>query len=412
MNSRSAWTLAAALVWPTASPAWAAPVTVEVWHSYTADTREEQVFLDAVAGFRAAHPHIAVATARIPYVENVAQFINAAQGGEAPDIVRISHDDVGMIGHVRVEGLPILEDLRPHLTPVQRRQQAPRAVQAMRYENALYAIPATQSCLALLYNRAVFDAAREPYPENDWTTDDLLATAVRLTRDGRYGLALPVKTSYWWFPFQSGFGGALFDANDEPTLDAPGSARALVWFQELETKRGVTAPGVTPESMKTQFIQGKAAMVFDGPWNWGDYLDAGVDAGIALLPVVAETGLRMAPRLSYHGWAVAKESAVKPQAVEVARWLTSEDVQRRFTAATYSPPTHVALAQDATTFTDEASVGFLHQAEACAPAPTIRGMALLFEPLDTALQLVYEQAMDAEEALAGANAELLAKMRE
>ena len=396
------------------SPAGAepAPPTIEVWYSYTADTREEAVFLDAVQSFRDAHPHLTVNAERIPYVENVVQFITASQGGEAPDLIRISHDDVGKIGYVRIEGLPLLEDLRPHLTPAQRFAYDPRGLQAMRYENALYGIPSTGSCLALIYNRTLFDAAGEPYPHDDWTTDDMLAAARRLTRGEVHGMAVPVKTSYWWFGFQTGYGGALFDDEHNPTLDSPGSADALAFFQALETEHRVSPRGINPESMKTRFSQNRVAMILDGPWNWGDYLDAGVDIGIATLPVVAETGLRMAPQLSYHGWAISKQSVVKVEAFELALWLNSPGVQRRFTEATYSPPTHLSLVSDPSTFDDAAAAGFLRQTESCVPAPTIRGVSLIFEPLDTALQLVYEGEMRPAEALAAANAELAAKMRE
>jgi len=386
--------------------------SIEVWHSYTADTREEAVFLDAVQSFRVAHPHLAVDAERIPYVENVAQFITASQGGEAPDLIRISNDDVGRIGHVRIEGLPLLEDLRHHLTPTERLAYDPRGLGAMRYENALYAIPSTQSCLALIYNRRLFDAAREPYPHDDWTTDDLLDAARRMTGGDVHGMALPVKTSYWWFGFQTGFGGALFDAQHNPTLDSAGSAAALAFFQGLEKEHGVSPRGINPESMKTRFSQDRVAMILDGPWNWGDYLDAGVDIGIALLPVVAQTGLRMAPQLSYHGWAVSKQSGVKVEAVDLALWLSSARVQRRFTEATFSPPTHLALAADPSTFDDVAAQGFLRQSHLCVPTPTIRGVALIFEPLDTALQLVYEGEMEPADALTAANVELAAKMRQ
>ena len=42
--------------------------------------------------------------------------MTAAQGGEAPDLMRLSSDQLGAIGEVRVDGFPLLEDLRPHLT--------------------------------------------------------------------------------------------------------------------------------------------------------------------------------------------------------------------------------------------------------------------------------------------------------
>lgn len=404
--------LAARALADAGASAYGADANVEVWYSYTVDTREEVAFLDAVQSFRDAHPELTVDAERIPYVENVAQFITASQGGEAPDLIRISNDDIGRIGHVRIEGLPLLEDLRHHLTPVERLAYDRRAVEAMRYQNALYAIPSTQSCLALIYNRRLFDAADEPHPRDAWTTDDLLAAAHRLTAGDVHGMAVPVKTSYWWFGFQTGFGGALFDAQHSPTLNSAGSAAALAFFQGLETEHGVSPRGINPESMKTRFSQDRVAMILDGPWNWGDYLDAGVDVGIAVLPVVASTGLRMAPQLSYHGWAVAKQSEVKVVAVDLALWLSSAEVQRRFTEATFSPPTHLALASDPSTFDDVAAQVFLRQARMCEPTPTIRGVALVFEPLDTALQLVYEGEMEPAAALAAANIELAAKMRQ
>ena len=381
--------------------------TLIVWHSYAANSREESVFLDAVEGFRDAHPDIPVEVNYVRYLELVTQFITAAQGGEAPDLLRLSHDHLGEIGHVRVGGLPLLEDLRPHLTPQQRLRYDPRAMQAMRYQSALLAIPAIQSCLSLIYNRDIFDRRGLAYPDDRWTTDDLLRAAQALSAEDVYGLAVPVKWSYWWTPFQTGYGGSLFDAQNLPSLNSGRSAEALAFYLSLEQKYKLVPPGMHPESMKTAFAQGKAAMVVDGPWNWGAYLDAGLNLGQALLPVVKETGLRMAPLLSFHGWSIATDSLQKPQAMKLALWLTSEPVQLEFARATFSLPTLQSLLEGPELREDLALAGFMRQTQVCVPAPTLRATGLVYEPLDTALSLVHQGTMDAQEALAAANLQVL-----
>ena len=380
--------------------------SLEVWHTFGANSVDERIFLDAVAAFEAAHPEIAVEPVRIPYLQNLQQFINSSQGGEAPDLVRLSDTELGRIGHISVEGLPLLEDLRPHLTPVQRSRFEPRALNAMRYGTSLYAIPVSQGTLALIYNKALFDAAGVDYPRDDWTTDDLIAAAKSLTGDDALGFAVPLKWSYWFIPFLTGFGATLFDSEDNPTLDSPGSERALEWFLDLERVHGVAASSTGIENMSTQFQLSRAAMVLDGSWNWNAYLAAGLDLGVAVMPVVSETGLRMGPMFSVFGWAVSKQSASKVEAVKFAQWLSSYDVQKEFALETYLIPSLSALATDPEVAADTTLNVYLRQAEFGAEVPTTRATFMVFEQLETALELTSSGQMDARSALQAANEEM------
>ena len=380
--------------------------SLEVWHTFGANSVDERIFLDAVAAFEAAHPEVAVEPVRIPYLQNLQQFINSSQGGEAPDLVRLSDTELGRIGHISVEGLPLLEDLRPHLTPVQRSRFEPRALNAMRYGTSLYAIPVSQGTLALIYNKALFDAAGVDYPRDDWTTDDLIAAAKTLTRDDALGFAVPLKWSYWFIPFLTGFGATLFDSEDNPTLDSPGSERALEWFLDLERVHGVAASSTGIENMSTQFQLSRAAMVLDGSWNWNAYLAAGLDLGVAVMPVVSETGLRMGPMFSVFGWAVSKQSASKVEAVKLAQWLSSYDVQKEFALETYLIPSLSALATDPEVAADTTLNVYLRQAEFGAEVPTTRATFMVFEQLETALELTSSGQMDASSALSAANEEM------
>lgn len=385
-------------------------ITLTVWHTFAAESKEENVFLQSIQSFETSNPNITIDVALVPFGDADNLFMTAAQGGEAPDLMRLSSDQLGAIGEVRVDGFPLLEDLRPHLTPVQRNQFQEQALHAMRYDEALYGVPASQDALSLVYNKAIFDARGVAYPDDSWTQNDLLEAAQALTYQDVQGLALPVKSAYWWFGFQAGYNGSLFNETGSPTLASGGSAEALDWLLNLELEHGVVATGTQTEGMKNQFIASKAAMIVDGPWNWATYEASRLDVGQSLLPVIEETGERVAPLVTYKGWTVSKQSLHKLASVDLALHLSSADVQKSFALETYTLPTHASLANDASIREDPVLSGFIDQVEAGTPAPTTRAMALIYGPLVTAFEQVYTATATADAALAGANQELMSQI--
>ena len=386
------------------------PITLTVWHTFAAESKEENVFLQSIRSFEALHPNITVDASLVPFGDADNLFMTAAQGGEAPDLMRLSSDQLGAIGEVRVDGFPLLEDLRPHLSPAQRAQYDERALHAMRYDEALYGVPASQDALSLIYNKAIFDARGVDYPDSTWTQQDLLEAAQTLTYQDVQGLALPVKSAYWWFGFQAGWGGSLFNETGVPSLNSNGSAEALDWLLDLELEHNVVATGTQTEGMKNQFIGSKAAMIVDGPWNWATYEASRLDVGQAMLPIIDATGERVAPLVTYKGWTVSKQSTHKLASVDLALYLSSEDVQKQFALETYTLPTHIELGEDDEIRDDEVLSGFMDQLNAGTPAPTTRGMALVYGPLVTAFEQVYTETSTATTALSGANAALIEEM--
>ncbi len=381
-------------------------ITLEIWHSFAAESQEEATFLDAIGQFEDANPHITIEVTGVPFGDIDQLYLTAAQGGEAPDLVRLSSDQLGEIGEVRVDGYPLLEDLRPHLTPSERAIFDSKALQSMRYGDALYGVPASQDCLSLLYNRDLFDAEGIPYPDETWTQNDLLSAAENLTQGDVYGLAVPVKVAYWWFPFQSGFGGSLFDEVGNPTLDSNGSAEALEWYISLEQNHGIVRTGTVGETMKSQFIQSEAAMIVDGPWNWATYEAGRLNVGQTLLPIIEETGLRASPLVTYKGWSISKQSEEKITATTLALHLSSPSVQKAFALDTMTMPTAVETVNDSEVQADAVLAGFLAQAEIATPAPTTRAMSIVYGPLGTAFEQVHGGIASAQEALEGADAEM------
>ena len=368
-----------------------------LWHTLGVGGTEEQKLTEAVEDFERAHPDTTVKITRIPYAQNLAQFINAAQAGTSPDVVRVSDSELGKMGDVRVNGAPILEDLGAHYTPVQKQAYALSALAPMRVKNRLLALPASGGSLALVYNKRLFDEAGLAYPSENWTTDDFLSAAKTLSSGEVKGITVPLKWSYWLLPFLSGFGGPLFD-NETPLFASASHAEGLDFYLDLDRVYGVAAPSSSPEVMTTTFQRERAAMVIDGVWNYQTYTDAGIDIGVALLPRVSKTGQRMRPLGSYFGWAMSKTASNKIRAAELIEWLSSAPVQKRLALEANVTPSAAALANDLDVKSSPV-YGFMRQSQYTETIPTNRGSSQIYLQLDTALELVSSGELTAAEAM-------------
>jgi multiple sugar transport system substrate-binding protein len=124
----------------------------------------------------------------------------------------------------------------------------------------------------LSYNKALFDEAGVPYPEDSWTwTEDILAAAHKLTRDTNgdgkpdifgisgldYGGIEAVLGS-----FVQAFGGEVYDfGNDKVLVDSPQAIAGLQFAQDLIYKHKVApTPSETQSLLGGGLASGKVGM--------------------------------------------------------------------------------------------------------------------------------------------------------
>ncbi|MDJ0922867.1 MAG: extracellular solute-binding protein [Henriciella sp.] len=382
--------------------------TLEVWHTYSADSLEEEVFETSIEAFRRQNPDMSVEVVRVPFSQTVMQFITASQGGEAPDLIRVADSHLTQIGVVTVSGVPLVEDLRPHLTPQQLRRFQPLTIEGMRMDNALLALPASQGTMSLLYNPDLFAAHQVSPPRDDWTIDDLLAAASAFEETGVDGLSIPLRWSLWVMPFLTAYGGDLFDAQGDPRFSATGFADALSLSYALEFDLGLVSSANQIDASKSKFSRGQAAMIIEGVWNLEDYRQAGINVRQALLPVHPDTGLRMRPLNTLIGWSVSSQSTNKPASVDLALWLTGADTQRDALNRTLTLPTDISVIEDAESHENPLIAGFMAQANHTFALPMRRGTQQIFLVMDTAIELLSSGKADPETALSGAETEMRA----
>ena len=74
----------------------------------------------------------------------------------------------------------------------------PASLVMFTWKEKLHGFPWDWGSACLAYNKDMFDAASVAYPTEDWTFDDLLAVATKLTKDGEFGFdGLPSGNFLW-----------------------------------------------------------------------------------------------------------------------------------------------------------------------------------------------------------------------
>jgi multiple sugar transport system substrate-binding protein len=272
-----------------------------------------------IAAFEAQHPDIRVKVETAPFDQYFTKLQTLIAGGTPPDVFELNYENF-----VSYASRGALLDLTPLVSgePDFANRFYPRAYEAFSREGKQFGLPASFSNVVLFYNKELFDAAGVAYPASDWTWDDELAAAQKLTnRDkGIWGMYSPVQ--FWEFyktAAQNGCG--IFGPNGEVTINQPGCVEALQFMIDPITTYHV-AP--TDEEMAgvsdgDLFKQGKIAMLTSGIWMFESFKDAPFTWDIALEP----GKIQKAHHFFANAAAISPQSENQQAAWEWATFFTS-----------------------------------------------------------------------------------------
>ena len=149
------------------------------------------------------------------------------------------------------------------------------------HEGRVYGHPGNAGADALWFNKALFEEAGIPLPRGDWTWDDFIPIAKRLTRFDSHGRPVQFGVMLGKFDWQSVFLGQwnafiYTPEGTRSTLDSPEATAAAQFYQDLIYVHGVLPSPTEEETMAssggwgsgtiTLFGAGKAAMAVGGRW--------------------------------------------------------------------------------------------------------------------------------------------------
>jgi multiple sugar transport system substrate-binding protein len=192
------------------------------------------------------------------------------------------------------------------------------------YEGGIYGGLLYATGQALYYNKGLLEAASEPVPSADWTWDDLLESAQRLTNeaDDQYGVSFSdPNPPYWSCGFIHANGGTVLnDAYDECTLNSPEAREALQWIVDLTHTHKVAPILVQEDGAEDPFVAGRVAYYFGGTWNESPIRSSGIDWDFLPMPAHPESGNRSVQNGS-NAWSILSTSANPDAAWEVMQYI-------------------------------------------------------------------------------------------
>lgn len=229
-------------------------------------------------------------------------FQTAALAGTAPDLLWTVNDHAGPFTAADLI-LPVddLVDLSKYVDS-----------SAVKLEGKTWGVPISSgNHLMLYYNKSLIDA-----PPAD--TDELIAMGEELKAQGITPLVFNQTEPFWLVPWLGGFGGSVFAEDGvTPTLDTPEMVNTLAFLHAIKFDQELIPAESDYDGADTLFKEGSAAMIVNGDWTLGAYVDTlGDDLGIARIPKVAATGEWPKPYTSGKYFMISKEvSGAKLEAV-------------------------------------------------------------------------------------------------
>ena len=319
---------------PTQPPA-PEKVTLSFWEQ---EGEEVDVFLDQlIAEFEAANPNIDVERT---HYENEAlrdQFQTAALAEAAPEVVRVPNDFAGPFS-----ALDIVAPITDLFDQAFLDQFFPGALQPAVVKGTLWGVPDNYgNHLMLLYNKDLI-------PEPPATFEELIEKAKALTQGEIQGFAYNLNEPFWGAGFYGAFGGWPLDENDKPQFNNE------AFINYLKFVKGLKDEGVVPQECDyncadTLFKEGKAAMIINGDWSLGSYVEAlGDKLGVAPVPPI--NGKPYTEMTSGKYFMVYKgvldNPAKKDAVVRFITFMTSADVQKRWLDQFKRLPSNKEVAKD------------------------------------------------------------------
>jgi len=280
--------------------------------------------LDAIiAGFKSENPDLDVKVSTAPFDNYFTLLQTDLSGGKGPDVFELNYENF-----VAYASKGVLLDLGTQ-TSADKTWDAsvyyPRALSIFASDKKQFALPESFSTVLLLYNKDLFDAAKVDYPKADWTWDDAIAAAKKLTNKdkGVWGLYSPVQ--FYEFFKKAAQGNCKF-FNDDQTESLLNSKECVTVLDKMLsfTKEGVMPTAADLGGVKDDelFKSGKLAMWVNGIWQFAAMKDAPFKWDVTLEPGMANK----AHHFFANGIAVNANTKIAAAAYKWARYLTSSKV--------------------------------------------------------------------------------------
>ena len=336
-------------------------VTITIWHD-----KEDPVIEVLTNAMAVLEPEIHVVFEKKTGLTESLKLVGNDRRA-APDLYFFAHDKMGVYAEMGILA-PISDFIPADAMP----QYVPLTMQGASYKGVQYQLPVYFETLLFMYNKKYMAESNIPA-----TTEELYGYMQRKTKYGHYGFVEQHSTPYYAAGWIHGFGGKIIGDDGVPFLNTPEVKAALSYHKKFVD----LMPGETEyATVNTLFTEGMAHATIAGPWFVPTVRNAGIDVGIAPMPVVDETGLPLAPYSGIQGFHVLKVHAKdkKDAITRVLEVLMDPDVQIALAKVSgCAPALENCYRQEAVT-SDPLIMAMRTTAETAVPMPNIPEMDVMW----------------------------------
>jgi arabinogalactan oligomer/maltooligosaccharide transport system substrate-binding protein len=360
---------------------------IVVWHGYRGG--EKAALEKVIANFNQAQAgKIKVSTLAVPYDAFADKITAAVPRGKGPDLFIYAQDRLG--GWIAAGNT--VEPIDFFLDDKIKGRYLKATLDAMTYQGNVYGLPLNFKVITLIYNKKLVQTPPK-------TTGELAALAKKLTNapSNRFGLVYWYSDFYYHAGLMNGFGGSVFAQGRKAAINsAPNVASLQLLVKWVD--QGFMPPDPSTALITSLFNEGKAAMVFSGPWFLGEV--KGIDYGLALLPTIDEAGGKpMRPWITVEGVYVAAPSKNKEAAFELAKYLTDVEAGKVMALEGRQTPANKGIYADAQVAADPILKAFRQQVDVGVPMPNFPEMSMVWSPATTAMNTVVKKVATPKAAL-------------
>ena len=348
---------------------------------------EVNIIKPILEDFEKENPYIKVEFMHIP--QNYFQKIHLLFASNTPpDVIFINNLYLPVYANAGV-----LREINDSGKMINKNDFYPSSIKTLSYKNKLYAVPRDVSNLVIYYNKDIFNKKKVPYPAKNWTFDDFLNTAIKLTDKNTFGISFE-NDSLFYLPYlMSEGGGILSDDLNEVIINSPSSQRGIKFYSDLRKKYHV-APFKSESASATaaqMFLQQKLAMHLSGRWLTPKYREeADFDWDITAFPAGSKGSIVPADA---SGWAISKASKHPYEAELLVKYLSSYDSIKKFCESGLIMPARKDIA-NSKYFLDgkkpESANIFIQAAETSKPTPVSVNYKEIVDKINKQLEPVFE----------------------
>ncbi len=278
---------------------------------YSVTPDKEETLKQIISDFEAENPKIKINYEITPYADYFTKLQTNIAGGNGPDVFELNYEN-----SVTYYENGATKNLNELLTEEAKKGFDTTALSGFATTSGeQFGLPASFSTVLTYYNKDLFDQAGVQYPTDDWTWEDEISAAEKLTdaQNGVYGLVAPYSYNEYYKTVAQN-GGALFNEdNSVATINSQENEEALKYMIDA-IENGYTPANLGPDEDTNLFKNQKAAMFTTGSWMFGAFAD--VDFA---WDVVTEAGNTQKAN-HYFSNAVAMSSSTKKEAAAY-KWM-------------------------------------------------------------------------------------------